>query len=59
MLKNKIMENYIISKVPKSLITEARQGPVRIQKKEKVAEKPKKIDDKIVIDLFTNKANKK
>jgi len=46
--------------VKKSLITEARASGNRVPpKKKEEVQKPKKIDDKIVIDTFKNKSNKK
>lgn len=45
--------------LPKSVIKEARKSGNIIQPKKKEVQKPKKIEDKMVIDLYGNKENKK
>ncbi len=57
--KNKKKEKPMTASIKKSLITEARaQGNRLPVKKKEEIQKPKKIDDKIIIDKFGNKNNK-
>lgn len=49
----------MVAKVKKSLINEARSSGNKVPpKKKEEVQKPKKIDDKIIINLFGNKNNK-